>query len=254
MTDGWFAPCGVGALLVATRLAVALRLIPWLGGRPLPWGALLAAVAALTLLSCNGAAAPLGEGSEVRGWPSLAALLFREAAIGACLGLLVRLAMAVFETAGAMADVASRAFPAGGTGPHGAFYDAVGVAAFLAMGGHRVLVAVLFGSLAAVPAGSGQPPPGLAEVGAIELVTGGFAAALAVAGPLFVAGMAADLVAALFTRAEPALAPGAGSQAARSLAVHVALVVFLGAGATLAADTAAEGLTRIAADLAENTS
>lgn len=248
---------GAAALLLAVRLGVALRLVPLLGGRPLPWGAWLALVAALLPIVAGAlpAAPPV-----VGGWPVLAASLAREAAIGACLGLLIRLALAVFETAGAMADVAARAFPgtgaegSGPAGPHGTLFAVVGVAAFLATGGHRILIAAICGSFAAFPAGGLPAPAGALDSGAAGLAAGAFAVALAVAGPLFVAGLAADLSVALWARAEPAVASIASTQAARSLAVHVALVVFFGVGVALAADFAADGLARLPDALEANSS
>ncbi|HUT78531.1 MAG TPA: flagellar biosynthetic protein FliR [Polyangia bacterium] len=247
---------GVAALLLAVRCGVALRLIPLVGGRPLPWGAWLALVAALLPVVAGAMPVP----PVIESWPFFAVSLAREAAIGACLGLLVRLALAVFETAGAMADAAVRAFPepdaagSGQVGPHGTLFTVVGIAAFLATGGHRILIAAICGSIAAFPAGGLPTPSGVLEFGAAGLAAGAFAVALAVAGPLFIAGLAADLAVALLARADPFVASGASTQAARSLAVHVALVVFLGAGVTLATEAAVEGLARIPGAFAVNSS
>jgi flagellar biosynthetic protein FliR len=239
---------GTAALLLAVRLGVTLRLLPLLGGRPLPWGAWLVLVVALLPVAAG--ALPLSPAIE--GWPLLFVSAAREAAIGACLGLLIRLALAVFEIAGGMADLAAHAFPApegsgdGPAGAHGTLFAVVGIAAFLATGGHRVLIAAIRGSFAVFPAGGLPAPSGALETGAAGLMAG--------AGPLFVAGLAADLSLALWARAEPAVASIAAAQAARSLAVQVALVVFLGAGVALASEVAVEGLGRIPGAFAVNSS
>lgn len=248
---------GAAAILVAVRLGIALRLVPLLGGRPLPWPAWLALVAALVPLAGSWVAPPPAD--DLGSWPAFAALLLGEAAVGAALGLLLRLALAVFELAGGMADAAVGG-PGGSEdgeargGPHGVLFTMWGVAAFLGMGGHRVLLAALRGSFAALPPGGIPAAAGGLEPGVVGLLAGGFAVALAVAGPLFVAGLAADLTAALWARIDPAGGPGSGAPALRTLAIHGTLVLFLAAGVALAADAASEGVARVARELSQNTS
>jgi len=250
---GAAVPVLVPASLVLLRVGIALRLTPFLGGRPLPllpWAALSVC---LVLVLGPPSLAPLEPAAlGLGGWLALA---LREALAGGALGLAVRLAYSVLESAGGLiGDALPAVFHLGAAGsseraPIASFYVLFGTAAFLLMDGHHALVAGLAGSLAAFPPGGVDPTGSLLSTGlesAIGLFAGAFAFAVMVAAPVFVAGLAAEVFTGLAARIAPTLGQSAGSRALRTAAVQVALIAFLGASVTAAVGFLTDGIERIA--------
>jgi flagellar biosynthesis protein FliR len=235
--------------LLSIRFAVALRLTPFMGGRPVP------------LLACGGLGAalamvilPLGTVSAIGalGPGGLLLCALREAAIGAGLGAMARMAYSVLEIGGTLAGVATEIGGGPGDdgppGPLATLYVMTGIAAFLLMGGHRVLVGGLAASVRLFPVAGGAGagvPDGLLE-GAVAILAGAFAFGVMMAAPLFVAGLFARIVIALVARAAPGLTEAAGVQSLRSLVVQLTAIAVLGAGVFGGVEFLAGSLERIA--------
>ncbi len=246
--------------LLAVRILVALRLTPFLGGRPLPWPAWLALAAALLLatwpVALESGASIQGEGAAA--WVVLA---FREALIGACIGIFARLVFSVLENAGRLLETAALGRIQGGgedeegvtsRGPIETIYVVGGTAAFLLVGGHRALISALYGSARAVPLGAGDGEGGWKAVldgageRAAELFATSFGAAALIAAPVFAAALAGDALVAIALRAMPAWSAASGSRAPRTLAAQLTVAILLGAGVAAAVDVLDGGMRRIA--------
>jgi flagellar biosynthesis protein FliR len=242
------------ASLLAIRIGVALRLTPFLGGRPLPllpWAALSAC---LVLVLAPTSLAP--QEPSAAGIGLWIAMALREALVGAVLGLAARIAFSVLESAGGLIGDALPAVFRPGAGqveqrtPVASFYVLFGTAAFLAMDGHHALVSALAGSLSSFPPAGAAASGGLVEVGfdsILVLFAGAFAFAVMVAAPVFVAGLAAEVLTGLGARIVPALGQGAGTQGVRTVVVQVALIAFLGVSVTAAVGFLRDGIEQIAA-------
>lgn len=224
------------AVLLATRFGVAVRLTPFLGGRPLPLLAAMGIACALSLmispLCAASAAVPAG------GWQWLGSLA-GEAAIGAVLGVMARLVFFALESAADLTSIAARIFPSSeprapveGASPVSALYTIFGTAAFILMGGHRAMIDVLAASTRLAPPGGGVFPGD--SLGSIpELALGVFQSAFAfgvmISAPVFVAGMFAHLLAGLVARLSPGASQAAGTQTLQTVAVQLVLLAILGA-------------------------
>ena len=246
------APLALPVSLLLIRVAVALRLTPFLGGRPLPllpWAALSAC---LVLVLAPYSLVPLDPAAiGVGGWLVLA---LREALTGALLGLAARLAFSVLELVGGLlGDALPTVFRLDRRGreqrsPIASFYVLFGTVAFLLMDGHHALISALAGSLAAFPPGGGATSGDLLATGLeslLGLFSGAFAFAVMVAAPVFVAGLAAEVLTGLTARIAPALGQGTGSQGLRTVAVQLALIAFLGVSVTGAVGFLRDGIERI---------
>jgi type III secretory pathway component EscT len=246
------APALVPMSLLLIRIGVALRLTPFLGGRPLPlipWAAISTALALVLAPLSLGPLEPASLG--LGGWLVSA---FREGLAGAALGLAARLAYSVLESAGGLIAAALPAVFHGSAdrserrSPVAWFYVLFGTAAFLAMGGHRALISALAGSLVSFPLAGGGSTGDLLVVGfdsALGLFAGAFAFAVMVAAPVFVAGLAAEVLTGLTARIAPALGQGVGSQGVRTIAVQLAMIAFLGAAVTAAVGFLRDGIARL---------
>ena len=214
------------AALVFCRIGAALRWVPFFGGDPLPGLAWLGLSGALTLVLF-----PLVPAAELtNNGIRLAALIAKELFIGTLIGVLVRLAFSVLESAGRLARRAMYAVPfVPETDATIRLYFFVGAAALLLMNGHHALISGLAASFRCTPP---QIFPDAALGGpnaAIALFSHAMSAAVLIAAPLFAAGLAADWVSASLSR----LVSDAASSAAetvRTLSVQAAVILtFIGA-------------------------
>jgi flagellar biosynthesis protein FliR len=242
------------ALLLLIRIGVALRLTPFLGGRPLPWLPWAGLSVCVTLVLLPAVVAP--GAARVDGLGTFVVLALRETLTGAALGLTARIAFSVLESAGGLLGAALPAVFAGGgatderRSPLASLYVLFGTAAFLLMDGHHALLAALAGTIeclppAAIPAAADPLAAGID--GALALFAGAFAWAVMIAAPVFVAGLAAELLSGLATRIAPVLGQGVGSQGLRTVVVQLALIAFLGATVTAAVGFLREGIEGLSA-------
>ncbi|MCP4675641.1 MAG: flagellar biosynthetic protein FliR [Deltaproteobacteria bacterium] len=220
--------------LLAIRIGAALRLAPFFGGKPLPllpWAA-LSIVLAWVIAPQSGPlpTAVLGGGP----WLALAA---KELFIGIVIGALARIAFSVLEIAGDLARLSTTAIPATGDDtdtrgfPLTKVYTLLGTAAFLLMDGHHAFITGLAGTTRCLPPASFPGAKDLVATGAspvLELFSTAMGTAVLISAPVFVAGLAADFLVGLISRLVPGVAPPAGAQAARAVAVQLAVIAALG--------------------------
>lgn len=202
--------------LISIRLGAALRLTPFLGGRPLgivPWLSVTAVLAPIIGLHSG----PLpSHPLEPAIWVSAA---LAELFIGITIGMLAKIAFTVFETAGNLARLQTLAVPTSGDegslggAPISTAYVLVGTAAFLLMDGHHYFITALAATTRCMPPGAVPGLDHLASTGgasALHLFTLAMATAALISIPVFAAGLFADLLVGLAAPLWPGAAPGTG--------------------------------------------
>lgn len=200
----------VGAL-VAARVAPLTLLAPWLSLRAAP-----AVVRAAIMLALTVALAPIALGSAPQIPPqglALALLAAREALVGATFALATALPLHALDWAGRLVDTWRGASLAEVINPHtgertspiGDLYLLMGVALFLALGGHRLALAAFAEGLVTVPVGSIAVGAGLSEValGSARLAGSALAFAAALAAPAAAAIVLVEVALGLVARAAP---------------------------------------------------
>jgi flagellar biosynthesis protein FliR len=194
--------CAFG-LLWARFLPLSF-VVPWVGLWRGPWAlapalTLVLALCAWPALGAQFAALPL---SPI----ALLALAGRELLIGTVYALALALPLRAFEWAGAL----SGRFAGEGAAaePYARLQLAVAVAAFFALGGHRVAIAALADSVAHTPVGVLGAPADAAAIalGSARMVADAFALALLLALPAAAAVALAEIALALSARAAAASA------------------------------------------------
>lgn len=185
-------------LLAFGRVFTVVMLVPFLGGRlvPLP---IKAGVSIVLVAVISPSLAPIASVSDYSS-VDISALLIKEAAIGALIGVLTALVFHGAAMAGAIIDGARTGDPDGSPrSPDTAramgfadLYSLLTVVIFLALGGHRLLVHSLHRSFQLLP--PHELPTGLVDVGFFITVTGNlFLVALAVALPVLAALFIVDI-------------------------------------------------------------
>ena len=234
MTDSVFASHVSLLLLLTIRIAAALRLTPFFGGKPLGWVPWISVsiVLGMILLPFSGPVPGIAIGSM--GWIALA---LKELFLGVVIGVLVRMAFFVFWMAGELARIQTLAIPEASSdeGLRGApltqMYVLLGTTAFLLAGGHHAFIVGLKGTIQCMPPGA---IPDFSSVSAsfipvaLNFFCTSLATAVLISAPIFVAGLFADVVVGLGFRLAPGIAPPLGAQAVRALIVQVILVATLG--------------------------
>lgn len=225
---------GQGAPLTAALAGVRVAALTWtapLGGA-WSWRIKLALTLAVSLL--------IAPTLRPVGWPGGAqavAWMFREAAIGVALGLSMLLVLAAVRASGVLAAQAS-GLGLGGVrdddaDPLSRMVELTTAALLLASGGHRLVVAALLSTFAALPVAgdSALPWQELAS-----LASTSFEFALRAAAPIVAAALAARLLMAMLARAQPTLRDAALSQSAATLAAVGMWLLTVGAAGLLARD------------------
>ncbi|MBI2896487.1 MAG: flagellar biosynthetic protein FliR [Deltaproteobacteria bacterium] len=202
----------LGGLAVA-RIAPIFFLVPFLGGKTLPNEAKIALAVVLAVVLFP-ALAP-GLASVPSSPVAVAALLAKEVLIGAALGIVAALPFSALEMSGRIIDTLRGATMSEVLDPHsgqrispiGELHLLVGVAVFLAIGGHRAFLRTLARSFVEVPllsfpsadaATAGAFASGVAHLGGAAL-----AAALGLAGPAIVALVTTEIALGILNRAAP---------------------------------------------------
>jgi flagellar biosynthetic protein FliR len=201
---GWL----MAAVLLSVRVAAATAFSAVLGPVSLPGSVrvLLAAGLGVLLASATGAVAPVA-GSVI----AFTVGCIREIVIGAALGAGFLIAYAATQVAGRILDtqmgfgIASLFNPSAGTiSPlTGTLFGMVAVSIFLAMDGHHVLIRALALSVEASPPGASLPAAAwnglLAQSGIM------FSYAVALAAPVMLSLLLADIGLSVFARSMPQL-------------------------------------------------
>ncbi len=219
------------------RVATVLRFVPFFAGRPLGWAAWLALSAALGLILV-----PLHPFASLGGKGYLVAAL-GEIAVGALLGVSIRLAFSAFESAAAMVRSALLPFPLEwdsaqepGRGPDmGVFFSLIALVCFFSLSGHHALVKVMSASMECHPLGwaSGGISGFQATIepdGLWRLMTLAVAAGLIVAAPVLTAGILAELFSGFLSRLAERPGLGLPGQWLKILATQLALAATLWLG------------------------
>ncbi len=237
--------------LLAIRIGAALRLAPFLGGRPLPllpWAGISIALAAVIAPQADSAISAL-PGSAL--WLALAV---KELFIGVVIGALARIAFTVLDVAGDLARLSTVSIPdvGQGEGTRGApltrAYVLLGTAAFLLVDGHHAFIAGLIGTVRCMPPGSLPGAFESATIGvplALKLFSSAMRTAVLISAPVFVAGIAGDVVVGLVSRLTPGIAPPVGAQATRAILVQLAIVASLGIVVTAAVSFLESGMEQL---------
>ncbi len=216
---------GATIALLTFRIGAALRLIPFFGGAPLPllaWAGLSVSLASLLAPQTGPANLEVGGGI-------LIALACKEVFIGVIIGAMVRFSFMVLEVTGEIAGISSLTIHKDQeAGIYSKFYLLLGTGVFLLVDGHHALLQGIAATTRCVPP-QGFPTAagfGVVEEGIIALFSGAMATGVSTAGPIFAAGIAADLILGSLTRISQGVAE-AGVQTARVLATQLAVVVSL---------------------------
>jgi flagellar biosynthetic protein FliR len=219
----------LGVLLCA-RLAPLAWLVPWAAARNAPplVSIALVAVLALCLWPAAASAAPVLPLSLL----SLLVLAVRELLIGVVYALALALPLRALEWAGRFAGHFAGA--AGAETAYASLQLWLGVAAFFALGGHRVAIAALVHGIVQRPIGVLSPLRDFSGValGSASLFGEAFASALLIALPVAAALALTDLGVALAARGAAAptlplvLAPGRAALAL--LVVWITIMLLIG--------------------------
>ena len=223
----------VGFLLMI-RIGVVLRFAPFFGGGPMPILPFVALSASLSILL-----APTNIPISLEFEPTpfyLGALALKELFIGIVIGVMTRLAFAVFEITGGLVNVASLSFRRaveqdglGGT-PLQTFYPLLGTTIFLLLGGHHALLSGIAGTFGCMPLTTLPPIDALgdtASLAVLRLFTSAIAAAVLISAPIFIAGLAAETITGIMLRITGGTAQS-GTQLARVFAVCLIAIATLG--------------------------
>ncbi len=200
MTDSVSTEGVVLLLAILARVAPAIWVSPFPGGRFVPATVKLAVslmLAAVLYPAVAPAAATLAGLSA----QALAAVVLKEALVGAALGFVVATAFWAAEAAGWLADRA-RAGEQGAASPMANLMLLLTVIIFVSLGGHHIFISALAGSYAALPLAAFPTPAGVAGFAMLSMrLTGDLLlVALTLAAPVLATLWLADLAMGLAGR------------------------------------------------------
>lgn len=199
--------------LVLARWAPLTAIAPFFAARTMPALARLAIGVGLSVAvfpAASAAAGPLPTTGV-----ALGLLVVREALIGSLLGLLAAIPFLALESAGRLVDSARGARMAEvlaaptevRASPLGAFLLLFGIALFMTMDGHLLVIRAVGASYETLPVGAGlgpDVPQGLARL-ALYLGTRFFGIALGIAAPVLAAAVLTDFALGIAGRVAPQL-------------------------------------------------
>ncbi|MBN2342910.1 MAG: flagellar biosynthetic protein FliR [Deltaproteobacteria bacterium] len=188
-------------VLVAMRFFVALRLIPFLNDRSLPFAVCGGLAIALTLFFF-----PVSAAVYVDSYTSfeLVVLAAKEVLVGMILGGAVRACLSVLHTAGGAIGAAAFSSEQGGISSVRTLYWFLVIGVFLLSGGlHAVFLAVAASlqgiSVVDLPVSSGSVWAGAGRA-VIEVFVSAFTFGVLVAAPVFVAAIISDMLVQIVLR------------------------------------------------------
>ena len=200
--------------LVAARIAPIVMMVPYLGGKAVPQLVKMGLTIALTgmiypLVWGSGAAAALPDGAL-----ALSMLLLKELLLGFTFGFVAALVFDAVRIAGQLIDNARGQTQATAFVPQlkervsvtGDYLYQLNVVVFLLLGGHRLFIAALVNSFAAIPPQT-MPPLGdhlgAMAFGITRLATDAITLGVVMAFPVIAAILLTDLCLAMVNRAAP---------------------------------------------------
>lgn len=209
----WATPAEIEQLLAVAWLLVArllplVLLVPVFGvrGAPAAWLVIASVALAAALMPSASASAPTLPSDEL----ALVVLSARELCLGALYALALALPFWALEWGGRLTDQWRGALSSGhGPSAFGDLYLWIGIAAFLAIGGHRVVIAALADGLRSHPLGvvSAGGGFGVLALSSAHLAADALAAAFMLAAPVAAVLALFDVALGVVARAAPAL-PG----------------------------------------------
>ncbi len=217
--------------LFSIRIGAALRFVPFFGGGPLPLLPWLGLTLALALL-LTPQSGPLGA-IGAHGWIALAV---KELFIGVVIGTLARIAFSVLDVVGDLARISSLSIPRVETAdfsrvsPLTGAYVLLATAVFLVADGHHALLSGLAKTAQCLPPLNMpgiQPLAAGGSSAALILFSAAMASAVMIAAPIFLAGIAADILIGLVSRFAAGTA-ATGAQTVRLLFVQFMVIASLG--------------------------
>jgi flagellar biosynthetic protein FliR len=202
------APQAILFLLIATRLSAMMLVAPVFSSRTIPVRVkaglvILVSYIALPLVAAEGGRVPTGA-------LELILMAGKEAVIGLAFGLIAQFLFAAVQTAGAFIDInagfaiAQAVDPTSGNNVSilGRWYNLIAISAFLALGGHQLLVAGVVRSF--------DLAPPLAELDMAAVVTGVIAQAddillvvVQLCAPILAALLITDVTLGIISRSVP---------------------------------------------------
>lgn len=202
------APQAALFMLIATRLSAMLVVAPVFSSRVIPTrvkAGLVIIVSYITLpiVSAEGGAVP-------EGLLAFATLAVKEALIGFAFGLVAQFLFAAFQTAGAFIDITAGFAIAQTFDPSanvstsilGRWYNLIAVAAFLALGGHQLLVAGVVRSFTLAPP-LATPDLGALVVGVLAQADDILLVVVQIAAPIIGALLITDVTLGVISRSVP---------------------------------------------------
>lgn len=202
------------AALVVARLAIIVQLVPFLGGQKIPQSVKIGITLALTIVVFPAVWAQ-GATAEIPLAPlPVAALVTKELAVGFTLGFIASLTFESARMAGELIDIARGQTMVKAMVPQlkarasasGDILYQLAVVLFLAVGGHRLVLAAMYRSFDLVPVHTFPHfPAGHLEVGlyVARLTADAITFGVLLALPVIAAVLLANLVLALMNKAAP---------------------------------------------------
>lgn len=195
-------------MLVIARVAPVIQLVPYLGGKATPQSVKTALAFAL-----SGLLVPLMRPDTLPEGPMLAAVVFKEVAVGLTIGFVGALVFEATRTAGQIMDTVRGQNMATALVPQLPERSSVSadlmyllfVALFLSSGAHHLLLRVWVRSYEAVPLSEFPKLGQLHDVGLLmaRMFGASFELALVIAMPVVLASLLTDALLALINRAAP---------------------------------------------------
>jgi flagellar biosynthetic protein FliR len=202
------APQAALFMLIATRLSAMLVIAPVFSSRVIPARVkaglvILVSYIALPIVAAEGGTVP-------DGLIAFASLAVKEAIIGFAFGLIAQFLFAAFQTAGAFIDITAGFAIAQTFDPSanvstsilGRWYNLVAVAAFLALGGHQLLVAGVVRSFTLAPP-LASPDLGAVVVGVLAQADDILLVVVQIAAPIIGALLITDVTLGVISRSVP---------------------------------------------------
>jgi flagellar biosynthesis protein FliR len=236
----WPIGLASNALLLLCRVGAALRLIPFLGGEPMPlipWLSFSVAITYVLLPFSGSHATP-----EVT---QLIALAVKEIFIGVVIGTVCRIGFLVLESIGRLAQYgAFHTSTSSGDRTLSLLYTMLGIGALLLMNGHHLFLRGLSATLKCLPLTVFPTAAFFDPHGIVSLFGSAMAFASLAALPIFAAALISDLMVASLSKflSDPITSIG---DALRAVCVQIAVVLSIGVAVRLALQLISSGMDKL---------
>lgn len=222
------------ALLVTARVAPLTEIVPWIAVRGAPRAARLAVLGAC-VVALVPVALPVTPDLPTS-MLALGALALREATIGAVFAVATAVPLVALDHAGRLVDAMRGGTMVERSGatedrstPLGDLHLLLGSVLFLALGGHRLVIAALGEGVVDLPPGSAIASPDLAAfaLGTARIVAHALTLAAAFAAPAAIALIALEVLLGVVARAAPGIPVHVAGMPLRAVAGLAAVLLGL---------------------------